>query len=197
VQTSSIFPYILALVGFFAISITVSLTFVLNRLLFPDKYHQGNAIFSQLAIISIFLFILVLPLYIYINATKPDFIIHIFTLHILINILVASLLSEILSSYRYILLGVYGSFIGFFVASFISVVFFLSFSPSKTALYSLMGVIIVINFIITISRSLFEFVYSRIYISTGTDYLGDIFSRIELEEKGLVEKAQKELERFE
>ena len=36
-QASAIFPYILSLVGFFAILITVSITFVLNRLLFrPD-----------------------------------------------------------------------------------------------------------------------------------------------------------------
>ncbi|EKD29464.1 MAG: hypothetical protein ACD_78C00396G0001, partial [uncultured bacterium (gcode 4)] len=136
------------------------------------------------------------PLYIYMNAVKPDFIIIIFTIHILTNILATSLIAEILSNYRYILLGVYGSFIGFFVASFISVVFFLSFSPSKTALYSLMGVIIVINFVITISRSLFEFVYSRIYIHTGNDQLGDIFSKMETEEKELVEKAQRELENF-
>lgn len=197
VQTSSIFPYILALVGFFAIYITISLTFVLIRLLSPDKYKQGTTVLVQMSIISIFLLILVLPIYIYVNAIKPDFIIFIFTLHILLNILASSLLSEILSSYRYILLGIYGSFIGFFVASFISVIFFLSFSPSKTALYSLMGVIIVINFIITVSRSLFEFVYYRIYMSTGTDYLGDIFSRIENEENELIEKAQKELERFE
>lgn len=40
-QTSAIFPYILSLVGFFAILITVSLTFILNRLLFTEKYKQG------------------------------------------------------------------------------------------------------------------------------------------------------------
>jgi hypothetical protein len=39
-QASSIFPYILSLVGFFAILITVSLTFALNRLLFPAKYKE-------------------------------------------------------------------------------------------------------------------------------------------------------------
>ncbi len=39
-QASNIFPYVLSIVGFFAILITTSLTFILNRLLFPDKYKE-------------------------------------------------------------------------------------------------------------------------------------------------------------
>jgi hypothetical protein len=34
-------------------------------------------------------------------------------------------------------------------------------------------------------------------MNTGTDHLGDIFSKMETEEKELLEKAQKELETFE
>lgn len=109
-----------------------------------------------MSILSIFFFILVSPLYIYINSARSDYLIFAFLFHILINILATSLLSEILSNYRYILLSIYGSFIGFMITSGLSVVFFLHFSPSKTALYSLIGVIIVINFIITLCRSLFE-----------------------------------------
>lgn len=39
-QASIIFPYILSLVGFFAILITISVSFILNRLLFADKYKE-------------------------------------------------------------------------------------------------------------------------------------------------------------
>lgn len=39
-QASAIFPYILSLVGFFSVLITVSVTFVLNRLLFTEKYKE-------------------------------------------------------------------------------------------------------------------------------------------------------------
>lgn len=150
-----------------------------------------------MAILSIFFFILVTPLYVYINWIKPDLLIFAFLFHVLINILATSLLSEILSSYRYVLLSIYGSFIGFFITSLLSVVFFMNFSPSRNALYSLIGVIIVINFVITLFRLLFEFVYYRIYITTGTDHLGDIFAQIEQEEKTLVAKAEKELATFE
>ena len=150
-----------------------------------------------MAILSIFFFILVTPLYVYINFVKPDFLIFAFLFHILINILATSLLSETLSNYRYILLSIYGSFIGFFATSVLSVVFFMNFSPSRNALYSLIGVIIVVNFIITLFRLLFEFVYYKIYTSTGTDHLGDIFAQIENEEKEAVAKAEKELSTFE
>lgn len=195
-QASAIFPYILSLVGFFAVLVTISVTFILNRLLFPLKYREWSIVLGQMAILSIFFFILVTPLYIYINWVKPDFLIFAFLFHILINILATSLLSEILSSYRYILLSIYGSFIGFFVASVLSVVFFMNFSPSRSALYSLIGVIIVVNFVITLFRLLFEFIYYKIYINTGTDHLGDIFAQIENEEKEAVTKAEKELATF-
>lgn len=196
-QASTIFPYILSLVGFFAVLITVSVSFMLNRMLFAEKYKEGGVVLGQMAVISIFLFILVTPLYVYINWIRPDFLIFAFLFHLLINVLATSLLSEILSSYRYVLLSIYGSFIGFFVASLLSVVFFMNFSPSRSALYSLIGVIIVVNFVITLFRLLFEFVYYKIYVSTGTDHLGDIFGKIEQEEKELVAKAEKELATFE
>ncbi|MDD5377302.1 MAG: hypothetical protein PHH16_04270 [Candidatus Gracilibacteria bacterium] len=195
-QASTIFPYILSLVGFFAVLVTVSVTFILNRLLFAEKYKEGSIVLAQISILSIFFFILVTPLYVYINWTRPDLLIFVFLFHILINILATSLLSEILSSYRYILLSIYGSFIGFFVTAILSVVFFMNFSPSRNALYSLIGVIIVVNFVITLFRLLFEFVYYRIYITTGTDHLGDIFAQMENEEKEAVARAEKELATF-
>ncbi|OIP53620.1 hypothetical protein AUK10_02155 [Candidatus Gracilibacteria bacterium CG2_30_37_12] len=196
-QTSGIFPYILSLVGFFAILITVSVSFVLNRLLFPVKYKEGSVVLGQMTILSIFFFILVSPLYIYINWVKQDALIFIFFFHITINILATSLLGEILSSYRYVLLSIYGSFIGFFATSILSVVFFMNFSLSINAIYSLIGVIIVVNFIITLFRLLFELVYYKIYTKTGTDHLGDIFAQIENEEKEILAKAEKELGTFE
>lgn len=195
-QASVIFPYILSLVGFFAILITVSVSFILNRMLFADKYKEGSIVIGQMAVLSIFFFVLVTPLYVYINGIRPDFLIFAFLFHILVNILATSLLSEILSSYRYVLLSIYGSFIGFFVASLLSVVFFINFSPSRSALYSLIGVIIVVNFVITLFRLLFEFVYYRIYVNTGTDHLGDIFAKMENEEKEAVARAEKELGTF-
>ncbi|EKD30434.1 MAG: hypothetical protein ACD_78C00062G0005, partial [uncultured bacterium (gcode 4)] len=92
-HASVIFPYILSLVGFFAVLITVSITFILNRLLFAEKYKEWSMVLGQMSILSIFFFILVTPLYIYINFVKPDFLIFAFLFHILINILATSLLS--------------------------------------------------------------------------------------------------------
>lgn len=197
IQTSYIFPYVLPMVALFAILITSALTLSLNRMLFPEKYRLGSTALAQISIFSIFVFILVTPLYIYVGASKPDLLIFVFTIHILLNFLGASLLVEILSNYRYILLSIYGSFIGFLIATFLSVYFFLNYSPSKTALYSLVGVIILVNLVITLFRSLFEFAYYRYYTTTGNDHLGDIFSKIELEEKELVAQAEKELGKFE
>lgn len=196
IQTSGIFPFILSLVGFFAILVTTSITLILNRLLAPNKYRSGDSGFAQMGIFSIFLFILITPVYIYVNAVKPDVLIFVFTLHIIIAILGTSLLVEILANYRYILLSLYGVLLGFIATSALSVTFFLNYSPSKTALYSLVGVIIVANFVTNAFRSIFEYLYYRYYVATGNDHLGDIFAKIEAEELEIVTKAKKELERF-
>jgi len=41
-----------------------------------------------------------------------------------------------------------------------------------------------------------EFAYYRVYLMTGTDLLGDIYYQIENEEREILEKARKQLEKF-
>jgi hypothetical protein len=197
VASPGIFPYVLALVGFFAILLSTYLTLFLNNLVFPNKYREGLATFAQTFALSILIFILVAPLYVYVGARYPDRLILVFTFHTLMSAFGVSLVSEILSNYRYALLSVYSSFAGFFAASAVSVAFFQNFTESDAALYSLVGAIIVVMVVTNALRLLAEFAYYQLYRATGLDPLGDVYARIENEERESLAKAERELTRFE
>ncbi|MDD2487207.1 MAG: hypothetical protein PHS92_02475 [Candidatus Gracilibacteria bacterium] len=194
---SGVYPYIFSLTGFFAVLFTSGLNLIMNRLLNPDKYKRGMITFVQVFIFSTFLYIFLAPGYLYTSYNNQAMLIYIFTIHILVGILGTSIFSEVLSNYRYILLGLYGSFIGFFVSILISILIFLNLTKSNQSLYILIGTIIIINLTINTCRSLFEYVYYIIYKNTDFDQLGDIFYQIEQEEKEIAENARKKLERFE
>ena len=51
-------------------------------------------------------------------------------------------------------------------------------------------------FFTTVFRLLFELVYYKIFISTGSDTLGNIFARVEAEEREREKIAEKALTKF-
>ena len=195
-----IFPYVMALVAFFAILVSTYLSLTLNNLIFPDKYRKGLATFAQTFSFSILLFVLVVPLYVYVGIYYPGKVIFVFTFHVLLGTFGVSLISEILSNYRYAILSVYSAFTGFFVASTASVAFFKdsldSGNDSKWAFYSLVGAIVLITVLINFIRLLVEFAYYRFYVAVGSDPIGNVYEKIENEEREALEKAERELTRF-
>lgn len=194
--TDGAFPYVLSLIGLFATTLTAVVTLWLNGYLFPHKYKHSSVVFGQIAIFSILFYVCITPLYIYVGGKQGNWLMFVFTIHVLIAAFGTSLIGEVLSNYRYVLLSIYGSFIGFFVTVMLSIVFFFSNSASSTTLYALMGAIIMVNFFVSGIRFCIEYLYYQYYRSTGNDQLGDIFSQIEAEEQAEVAAAKKELERF-
>lgn len=181
--------------GFFTSSVCVFMTLWMNKLIAPDKYRYGSLTFVQLAIFAVILYVLILPLYIYVGSIGMN-VIYIFVGHILISILGSAIITETLSNYRYVLLGIYGSLAGFLFTSLLIVLFFLNAKSINVALFGLIGAVIIGNILTNLIRSLVEFAYYRIYLMTGTDLLGDIYYQIENEEREILEKARKQLEKF-
>lgn len=196
IKTDGAFPYVLSLIGLFATVLTAIVTLWLNGYLFPRKYKHSTVVYGQIAIFSILFYICITPLYIYVGGKQSNWLMFVFTIHVLIAAFGTSLIGEVLSNYRYVLLSIYGSFIGFFVTVILSVVFFFTNSASSATLYALMGSIIMVNFFVSGIRFCVEYAYYQYYHSTGNDQLGDIFSQIEAEEQAELAAAKKELERF-
>ncbi len=193
-----IFPYALSLVAFFSILLSAYLTGFLNSLIFPNKYRGGITAFAQSFALSILVFIFAVPLYVYVGARaeESDRLIFVFTFHCLMATFGISLLSEIVSNYRYAALSVYSGFSGFFLASAASLAVFLGSTDSVSSLYALVGAIGVVTFLVNAFRVLAEFAYYRFYAAVGADPLGNVYARIEEEEKEALAEAERELTRF-
>ncbi|MDQ7022095.1 MAG: hypothetical protein Q9M97_00935 [Candidatus Gracilibacteria bacterium] len=182
-ETSSIFPLALSLITFIGTSLTIFLTYILLGMISPERYKRNLIIFGQISLFGILTYIFFTPLYIYFGLQSYQNIIYIFIIHTLIVTFGTSLILEIMNNYRHILIGVYGSFIGLFIASGISLLIFNSFPEGTAKLFSLIILLPLINFSVTFFKQLFEITYYKYYLATNHDQLGDIFYQIEMEEK--------------
>ena len=120
----------------------------------------------------------------------------IFCIHALTATLGSVLIVELIAQYRYSILALYASFIGFFFATFISVMLFSGTDISKKILFSLSGILVISVFAQTLFRTLFEFLYYKLYTLTGLDPFGNAFAEIEAEETKAIRQAEKELTQF-
>lgn len=197
IGSPGIFPYVLAIVGFVSMLVSGYLSLFMNGLVFPGKYKEGMATFGQTFAFSILLFVLVVPLYVYVGSVNIEKLSQVFILHVLVNTFGFVLISEILSNYRYAVLAVYSGFAGFFVTTALSIVAVTVFGETNNTLYALVGVIVVANVLMTFFRLLTEWCYYQFYRLTGIDPIGDIYARIERDDLEAVRRAEKELVRFE
>lgn len=121
----------------------------------------------------------------------------VYVTHVLTSVLGTTLIVEILSNYRYVLLSIYAAFFGFFSGAFTSVYFFLSGSSNSVKILSALSITLILAFFLTtLFRSLFELAYYKLANITGQDVLGSLFAEIEREEKLREKEAEKILTTF-
>lgn len=190
--TNPIFPFILSFITFISLLITTFISAKVLTMTDGEKYKSSSEIYGQIGIFWIILYICLTPIYIYTWLQSYDNIMIIFIIHVLLFAFWASLLLEVLNNYRYILLGLYGNFIALSISGSLSFLLFYSLSSSKAKLMILLVMIPLIYTLITLLRALFEFVYYQYYHLTNLDWLGDIFYRIEREEK---EKQEEDIQK--
>jgi len=191
-----VYPYIYISTVTMAMLITSAINIFMNKIINPEKYKRWSIIFTQVFLLNIFLYIVLIFAYVFVANKNIDYLIYIFSAHVIIAMLGASLLTEILSSYRYVLLGIYWSIIWSLFSILLTAIVFLSLGESNKNLYVLIWLLITINFATISIKSLFEYLYYIYYSKTGMDQLWDIYYQIELEEKEHLKKAQQELEKF-
>ena len=191
-------PIILSMITFFCLSIGLLVEYFILSLVFPRRYTRTRSSLEQIMLFMIFLFIVFTPTYLLMNdgTSGNNTILILFTFHVLIATLGAGIITSIISDYRYSLLGVYGNFVWFLVWGALSLFFYTRLSSSMTALYSLIGLMMIAFFFTTAFRLLFELVYYKIFTTTGSDTLGSIFARVEAEEREREKIAEKELTKF-
>lgn len=85
------------------------------------------------------------PIYIYMGLSDYENIMVVFIIHCMMLTFGASLILEILNNYRYILIGFYGSFIGLFFTSVLTLMLFSSMESGYVKLLSMLIMLPLIN----------------------------------------------------
>ncbi len=182
-KTSAIFPLILSFITLIWTSISCFLTYYILNITSPTKYKKNIIIFWQIAFFQVFTYIFIAPIYIYTWIISYDNILIIHLVHILLLIFWVNIILDILNNYRYVLVGLYGSFLGLFISSSVTIIIFNVFSEWYAKLVSLIILLPLINFFSIFFKQIFELLYYKYYKMTSLDQIWDIFFQIELEEK--------------
>lgn len=188
--TNGMFPFILSFITFIATTCMILLTYKILQMIHPERYKRSTITYGQISFFWILTYIFFTPIYIFSGIQSYDNIMLVFILHSIILTFGTSIIIEVLSNYRYILTGIYGSFVGIFITGILTMTLFSSFSSGYAKLLSLLVILPLVNTCMILWKQLFEFAYYYYNQYTNLDQLGDIFYQIELEEKELLKEEE-------
>lgn len=177
-----LFPFILSFITFIVSSIVCVINYNFLALTDPDKYKKTMVSFWNILFFSILVYVFLAPGYMYVWTIDYNYLVYVFIIHILILSFWQTLILEILNNYRYVLLGLYSSFIGFFVTSLISIFIFSLFNEWFAKLISLLILLPLINGLTILFKWIFEMVYYAYFKFSWNDNLWDVFKQIQAEE---------------
>jgi len=184
------FPFILSFITFFTTMVSFFISAVVLHMTDPTRYKKSSVAYGQIGLFWIITYLCITPIYIYIGLINYDFIMVIFIIHCLVLALWTSLILEILNNYRYVLVWVYGSFIGLFITSIVATIIFTSIESGRAKLISLLIILPLVSMSMTLWKGLFELAYYHFHRVTNLDSIGDIFYMIEQEEKELLKEEE-------
>lgn len=193
---SGLSPILLAMITFFALTISNMLYLWSAKGIFPHIYVGGRTVFLHVSVFSILLYVAIAPLYLIVDSVLMDSsgILIAYIAHVLLNIFGLEIITSILSGYRYALLSIYSSIGSLIITG--SLLFFLyekTASESSNALFILLW-LSMLAFVIAIFITFFiRFCYYQIYVTTGSDPIGDVFGQIEKETKEIEKEVEKQL----
>jgi len=190
--TNMLFPFIMSLLALISGMITTISTYKFLNLLSKEKYKNTILHLWQIAFFSILVYIFVAPAYIYGWIIDYNNIMYVFILHMVILIFWTAVILEVMNNYRYVLTGIYWSFIAIFITLLFSIVIFSLFSWWFAKLMVLLFLIPLINSSITFIKEIFQLLYFKYYKYTWNDFLWDIFSKIEMEEEEMLKQEEEE-----
>lgn len=188
--TNGMFPFILSFITFIATTAMILLTYKMLQMIHSEKYKRSGIVYWQISFFGILTYIFFTPIYVFTGIGSYDNIMLVFILHSIILSFGTSIIIEVLSNYRYILTGIYGSFVWVFITGILVISIFSSFNSGYAKLLSLLVILPLINTCIILFKQIFEFLYYHYNQYTNLDQLGDIFYQIEVEEKELLREEE-------
>lgn len=184
---SPIFTFILMMMVFLASTVGNIVSTWLMAITERGKYTRISSAIYQVFIISMIIFLLMVPVYFITSATNISIMAYAVALHLIISAQVSAIILEIVSNYRYSLVGVYG--ITFAILTSAGILLSLSgivASPQIllfAALPVIWGSIAVVQSIFTMIYGWIARTYDKDFLSTQTVYGSDYGKEVESEEE--------------
>lgn len=184
---SPVFIFILMIMIFLSSTSGNILSALLLSFTEKDKYTRRASTVYQIFIVSILIFLLMVPVYFITASIDIGLVAYAVALHIIITAQVSALVLEIISNFRYALVGVYG--VTFAVLLSAAVMFGLArliVSPTIllfVALPVVWGSIAFIQSIVTMIYGWTARIYDKDFLSTQTLYGADYGSQVADEEE--------------
>ncbi len=193
---SGISPILLAMITFFALTMSNMIYLWSAKWIFPHIYSWGRTTFLHVSVFSIILYIAIAPLYLIVDSMLigSSWVLIAYITHILLNIFWVEIIISILSGYRYSLLSIYSSIVSLVITG--SILFFVyekANSESTNALFILLGLSMLAFVVSILTTFCIRFCYYQFYTTTGYDPIWDVFARIEQETKEVEQEAEKQL----
>lgn len=184
---SPIFTFILLMMIFVSATIGNIAAVWLMGLVEQEKYKKIASTIYQIFIINLIIFLLLAPVYFVTGTADPTITAYVVALHIVISAQVSALVMEIISNYRYSLVGVYGVTLSILVSA--GVLFSLAgfiVSPQILLFLALPAVWITIAVVGAIVNNLYSWLaktYDKDFLAADELYGDDYGKEIEEEEE--------------
>lgn len=177
-----LFPFLFSLVVFLGTTITMLFTYFVLTITSWENYKKNMISFFHIIFFSVSIYVLMIPIYLYIGEHYYESIFLVFLLHNLISFLLFSVILELLNNYTHIFLWIYSSFLWTIITIFLIINFWI-FSNSKWKIFLIVFLVPLLNFLNYFSKQLIEIIYYNYYKFTWNDPIGNVFYQIEKEEK--------------
>lgn len=193
---SPIFIFILIVMVFLSSTIGNIVSTFLLSLTERQKYKRTASAIYQIFLISLIIFLLMTPVYFITTSIDFTIVAYAVALHIIVSAQVSALILEIVSNYRYSILGVYSitfailmsAGLMFTLANFIQSPAILLFA----ALPIVWGSIAFMHSLVTMIYGWIVNVYDKDFLSTQTLYGADYGKEIEETEEEIIESNTKD-----
>lgn len=188
---SPIFTFILLMMIFISATVGNIAAVWLMGLVEREKYQKIPSTIYQIFVISLIIFLLLAPVYFITGTTDPAITAYVVALHVVISAQASALIMEIISNYRYSLVGVYGVTFSILVSA--GVLFSLAgliASPQIllfVALPAVWGTIALVGAVVNNIYSWLAKTYDKDFLAADTLYGEDYGEEVEEEEE---EKAE-------
>ncbi len=182
---SPVFVFILMIMVFLSSTVGNLLSVFLISLTERDKYKRTSSALYQVFSLSLIIFLLMVPVYFITAASNASVTAYAIALHIIISAQTSALILEIVSNYRYALVGVYG--VTFSILLSAAVIFGLNniiSSPVSllfVALPVVWGSMAFVQTIVTMLYGWLARIYDKDFLSTQTVYGDDYGKDVEEE----------------